>query len=60
MDERISLITAIFSDPGEVEVVGQLSGDGAQTFVDVIVEVSAHLPPKDGRLTSTKLPRSVG
>jgi len=54
---------AIFSDPGEVEVVGQLSGDGAQTFIDTIIEVSARTllsPPVDGRLTSANPPRSVG
>jgi len=63
VDERVSLITAIFSDPGEVEVVGQLSGDSAQTFVDMLIEVSAHtllLPLQDGRLTSAKLPHCVG
>jgi len=63
MDERVYLITTIFSDPGEVEVVGQLSGDGAQTFIDRIIEVSAHallLPQQDGQLTSIKLLRSGG
>jgi len=53
--ERLSLIVTIFSDPGEVEVVGQLSGYVAQTFIDTIIEVSAPtllLPPKDGWLTS--------
>ena len=41
MHERISLIKTIFSDHGEVEVVVQLSGDDAQTFVDIINEVCA-------------------
>ena len=32
--ERISLITAIFSDHLQVEMAEQLSGDDAQTFID--------------------------
>ena len=35
-DERISLIMAIFSDPKEVEMVRNLSGDDAQTFIDLV------------------------
>lgn len=38
-DERISLITDIFSDRHETEVAKFLSGDDAQSFVDVVVEV---------------------
>jgi len=34
-DERISLITKIFSDDGETKTVRNLSGDDAQAFVDV-------------------------
>ena len=41
-DERISLITDIFSDPEETEVVKRLRGDDAQSFVDVIDEVLPH------------------
>jgi len=41
-DERISLITSIFSDPAEIEVVCHLSGDDAQNFIDAINEVSIH------------------
>ena len=41
-DERISLITTIFSDHNQVEMVGELSGSDAQTFVDMIDEVSPH------------------
>jgi hypothetical protein len=37
--ERISLITDIFSDSDEVEAVKCLSGDDAQSFVDMIDEV---------------------
>jgi hypothetical protein len=37
--DRISLIISIFSDPNEVEVIGHLSGDDAQAFIDVIDEV---------------------
>ena len=38
-DERVSLITTIFSDHDETEVVRWLRGDDAQSFVDVIDEV---------------------
>ena len=41
-DEQISLITDIFSDPDEIEVVKRLYGDDAQTFVDVIDKVPPH------------------
>ena len=40
MDEQISLITAIFSDENQVEMVQHLSGNDAQAFVDTISEVS--------------------
>ena len=40
-DERISLITAIFSGRNEADVVN-LHGDNAQTFIDVIDEVLSH------------------
>lgn len=39
VDERISLIMAIFSDRSEVGQVNHLCGEDAQTFVDVIDEV---------------------
>jgi len=56
--ERISLITSIFSDRGEVEAVGQLSGDDAQTFIDIINEVGVCtlLAPKNGQVTPTETP----
>ncbi|KAF9643165.1 kinase-like protein [Thelephora ganbajun] len=38
MDERVSLITAIFSNREETEVVECLCGSDAQSFVDVIYE----------------------
>ena len=38
-DERISLITAIFSDRNEADTVDHLLGGDAQTLVDVIDEV---------------------
>jgi len=41
--ERISLIATIFSDPNQVEMVGQLSGDDAQSFINTIDEVSSHI-----------------
>ena len=48
-EERISLMTSIFSDHNEVKVVEYLSGDNAQTFIDVTYEASLHAlsPPKD-------------
>jgi len=42
MDEYTVLITSIFSNRDEVEVVGYLSGDDAQTFVNIIDEVCAY------------------
>ena len=41
-DERTALITSIFSDRREVEVVERLSGNDAQGFVDRIDEVSSN------------------
>ena len=38
--ERISLITAIFSDRDQVKMVENLIGNDAQNFIDVIDEVS--------------------
>ena len=37
--ERTPLITTIFSDRNELEVVKRIGGDDAQSFVDVIDEV---------------------
>jgi len=54
IQERISRITSIFSDRNEIEIVGQLSGSDAQTFIDVIDEASLHtlLPLKNGSVRS--------
>jgi len=41
-DQRISLITYLFSDHDETEAVKQLCGDDAQSFVDMIDEVPPH------------------
>ena len=38
-DEQISLITVVFSNPGEIEMVKGLGGDDAQSFVDVVDQV---------------------
>ena len=48
-DERISLIKTIFSNHNQVQMVANLSGDDAQTFIDVLdeVSVSACLPTKN-------------
>jgi len=40
--ECISLIVSIFSDRNEVEIVGHLCGDDAQSFVDAIDGVCLH------------------
>ena len=40
MPERITLITSVFSDRDEIDGVGHLSGDNAQTFIDAVNEVS--------------------
>ena len=60
MNERISLIMTIFLDHNQVEMVGNLSGDDAQTFVDMLDEASfcIFLPPKSWH--PLKLPRPVG
>jgi len=57
MDERVSLVNAIFSDH-EVEVVKNLSGDDAQTFVDTLYEVRV---PDNlvSRVTDFKHPHSA-
>ena len=41
-NERVSLITYIFSDRDETEAVKRLRGDDAQSFVDVVDEVLPH------------------
>ena len=43
-NERISLITDIFSDRNEIEVAKCLRGDDAQAFIDVVNEVLCQLP----------------
>ena len=43
--ERISLITTILSDRDQVEMIGCLSGDNAQTFIDTVDEVRLRGPP---------------
>lgn len=42
LDERLSLISSIFSDRGEVDAVVQLTADDAQAFIDVIDEVNPY------------------
>ena len=44
VDQRISLITAIFFDRGVAEAVKRLSRDDAQAFVDVVDEVVPYSP----------------
>ena len=51
-DERIPLITNIFSDYDELEDVKRLYRDDAQSFVDVVDEVLPHSRPREmGPLT---------
>ncbi|KAF9642913.1 kinase-like protein [Thelephora ganbajun] len=45
-DERISLITATFSDRDQVKMVKNLIGNDAQTFIDAIDEVLGSLTPQ--------------
>ena len=45
VEARIRLITPIFSDREEVEVVGRLSGDDAQAFIDAIDKVNSYTIP---------------
>jgi len=51
MHECIPLMTSIFSDRNDVDVVGHLSGDDAQAFVDVIYEVSIHTLTSEERIS---------
>ena len=55
MPDRISLITTIFSDRNQVDVVRNLSRDDAQSFIDVVDEVSTCARGK-GWLTPTETP----
>ena len=52
-DERIFLITTIFSDHAQTEMVRRLDGDDVQAFIDAIdgVRSCTILNSKDGRLT---------
>ena len=54
LDGQISLITEILSDPDETEVVKGLSGDEAQSFVDVVDKVLPFSLHKD-RLDNSDL-----
>ena len=47
-DGRVSLITTIFLDHNQVEMVEHLSGDDAQTFIDITDEVSPHTTSRTG------------
>ena len=40
IQERISLITQIFSDHHQIAIVGHLSGEEAQIFINIVDEVS--------------------
>ena len=43
MEERITLIVEIFSDLDQVKMVRNLSGDDAQTFINVTDEASFYI-----------------
>ncbi|KAF9647762.1 kinase-like protein [Thelephora ganbajun] len=60
MDERISLITVIFSDRKETEAVKRLRGDDAQSFVDVIDEMLGILAPQLRRRCLSALCKTCG
>ena len=53
-DEHISLVTNIFSDDDEIQVVKGLREDDAQVFIDVIDEVPSLFLSIMPRLTSTQ------
>jgi len=59
-EERISLITDLFSDRDETETVRDLHGDNAQSFVDVIDEVLPHSSRKNGSPSLTQLSHHNG
>jgi hypothetical protein len=42
MHKCTSLITTIFSDHNQVKVIEDLAGTDAQTFIDIVDEVSPH------------------
>lgn len=46
--EVISLIEAIFTNKEEVRMIRGLSGDAAQTFIDVVHEVRLYIPSFPG------------
>ena len=56
MPERMSLITTIFSDHNQVDMVRNLSGSDAQDFINVIGEVCtcALSSTRTGQLTPAK------
>jgi len=56
-DERITLISSIFTNNDETKVVGHLSGDDAQTFVDVVDEVT---PPHNPMFELTDSNTNLG
>lgn len=53
IDERIPLITTIFSDRGEIEAASSLRGNDAQSFIDAIDQVPLHALTRDSPLTLT-------
>jgi len=52
-DKRISLIADVFSDPDETEVIMDLRGDDAQSFIDVVDEVPPVLSSEQNGLTDS-------
>ena len=58
-DERVSLITDLFSDRDEMEALKGLSESDAQSFIDLIDEVPPHSCVRTtGPLTRTQTLRS--
>ena len=55
--EVTSLIETIFENEAEVRMVRGLSGDAAQTFIDVVHKVHLHVPlfPRHSILTFSSL-----
>ena len=58
-DQQVSLIEDLFSDGSEIEALKDLGGSDAQSFIDVVDEVSHHsCVGTIGSLTCTQTLRS--
>ena len=59
-DERVSLMTDLFSDRDEIEALKNLSAGDARSFIDVIDEVPLHSRLRTtGLLTRAQILRAI-